>query len=559
MNERTTAHIDRIMASMSLREKIGQTCQAQLSEVLSRASGDLNGYLARYPVGSLFAGKEIIGGAEADADMMRQVLNKCQAASAIPISVAGDLENGAGGAIRGLTEFPKLMALGATASPGLAYEYGRWTATEAHQTGFNWLLAPVADLSLNWLNPVLGARCLGDRPDDCIPLLDALIRGYQDNGLSATAKHFPGDGVDFRDQHLCISINSLDEPSWRDSYGRVFSAVIASGVHAIMPGHIALPWRDPQRGTGGRYIPATVSKPLLTHLLRDEMGFKGIIISDALIMAGFTSWARHRERTIAAFNAGIDVMLWPGENYFELMTEAVESGEISMARLDESVRRILAFKTAQGILDTPAGSRPAASQPITIGTTARDFANTLAAGCLTLVRNRSNVLPLQAKGIKTLLILYASARPNTAMERVAPFVKKLEARGIDARVHVNGNCLDIVRMEESGQRFDAFLCLFDQHMHDLANTMRPTGAMAECLWTVQNTETLDHPVIISLGNPYLLNDMPYADTMVNAYSSDPFVMEALDKALFGEADFPGKSPVEIGGEWVPHQTKRGMR
>ena len=544
----THQHINNLLAGMSLREKIGQTCQAQLSGVLAQASGDLAGYLERYPVGSVFAGKEIIGGAEADADTMRQVVDDFQQASTIPLSVAGDLENGAGGAICGLTEFPQLMALGAAASSELAYEYGHWTAAEARQAGFNWTFGPVADLSLNWLNPVLGTRCLGDRLDDCIPLLGSLIRGFQDHGLSATAKHFPGDGVDFRDQHLGLSINSLDEKTWRASYGRVFSSVIEAGVQSIMAGHIALPWLDGRCGRGGRFTPATVSAPILTRLLREEMGFQGILVSDALIMAGFTSWAKHRERTIAAFNAGIDVMLWPGENYFDIMAEAVETGEVPLSRLDESVRRILEFKTAQGLFNT-SGAPLAEAAPVTVHAGARDFAKTVAARCLTLVRNRRDVLPLNANKIQTVLILYASARPSTALSRVAPFVKKLEARGIAVRVHVNGNCLDIVKMEESGERFDAFLCLVDQHMHDLKNTMRPTGEMGECLWTVQNTETLD-PVIISLGSPYLLNDMPYADTLVNAYSSDPFVMEALDQALFGEAGFPGKSPVETGGDWV---------
>ena len=543
-------HAERLLAGMSLREKIGQTCQAQLSGILSRASGDLAGYLARYPVGSVFAGKEIIGGAEADADAMRQVMEVCQRTSTIPLSVAGDLENGAGGAIRGLTEFPQLMALGAAASPELAYEYGRWTATEARQAGFNWTFGPVADLSLNWLNPVLGTRCLGDRPDDCIPLLDSLIRGYQDHGLSATAKHFPGDGVDFRDQHLCVSINSLDEKSWRASYGRVFSAVIKAGVQSIMAGHIALPWLDARRGQGGRPTPATVSAPILTRLLREEMGFQGIIVSDALIMAGFTSWAKHRERTIAAFNAGIDVMLWPGENYFDIMADAVEAGEVPLSRLDESVRRILAFKTVQGLLHSAETARP--PEPVTICCGAQELATAVAARSLTLARNRRAVLPLRADAIHNVLILYACAQPDSALSRIAPFVKKLETRGINVRVHVNGNCMDIAKMEEAGERFDVFLCLFDQHMHDLKNTMRPMGEMGECLWTLQNTETLD-PVIISLGSPYLLNDMPYADTLVNAYSSDISVLEALDKALFGEAGFPGKAPVETGGAWVSRE------
>lgn len=548
-SESSALYREDLLAGMTLREKIGQTCQALAPEIYRRSGGDIAGYLARYPVGSVFAGKEIIGGGESGAGSVRRALRHCQECSVIPLSVAGDIESGAGCAIHGMTEFPRLMALGAAGSPDLAYEYGKWTALEARQVGFNWTFGPVADLSLNWLNPALGTRCLGDRPDEIIPLLDSLIRGYQDHGLAATAKHFPGDGIDFRDQHLCVSINSLDEQTWRRIYEPVFAAVISSGVQSIMAGHIALPWLDDRRGRGGRWIPATLSRPILTTLLREEMGFEGIVVSDALIMAGFTPWASRRERTVAAFNAGIDVMLWPGEDYFDLMTEAIESGAISMERLDESVRRILRFKQKQGLFqrkdwenDAPLAALPAA----------QEYAHRLAARGLTLVRNRIGLLPLSAQAVRRVFLLVAGAQSAAVRQRVEPLVERLAKRGIEVVVHVNGNCLDIVRMEETGERFDAFLCLFEQQNHDLKNTMRPAGEMAECLWTLQNTETLE-PIVISLGGPYLLNDMPYADTMVYAYSADEAVMHALDKALFGEESFPGRLPVEVRGEWVSPQ------
>lgn len=534
---------------MTLREKIGQTCQALASDVYRRSGGDIAGYLARYPVGSVFAGKEIIGGEDPDATAVRRALRHCQECSVIPLSVAGDIESGAGCAIHGMTEFPRLMSLGAAGSTDLAYEYGKWTALEARRVGFNWTFGPVADLSLNWLNPALGTRCLGDQPDDVIPLLDALIRGYQDHGLAATAKHFPGDGIDFRDQHLCVSINSLDEETWRSIYGRVFSSVIASGVQSIMAGHIALPWLDDCRGRGGRFIPATLSRPVLTTLLREEMGFQGVVVSDALIMAGFTPWASRRERTIAAFDAGIDVMLWPGEDYFDFMTEAIESGAITVGRLDESVRRILCFKQAQGLFRR---AEEGDATPLAALPGARGFAHRLAAQGLTLVRNRVGLLPLSPRAVRRLFMLVSGANPRAVRQKVAPLVERLATRGIEVVVHVNGNCLDIVRMEEDGERFDAFLCLFDQQNHDLKNTMRPAGEMAECLWTLQNTETME-PIVVSLGGPYLLNDMPYADTLINAYSADEAVMDALDKALFGEVPFAGRLPVQVSGEWVSSQ------
>lgn len=543
--------LDEQVARMTLREKIGQTCQAQFSEVYARAGGDLSGYFGKFPVGSLFAGQEVIGGREFDAEVMRDALLECQRASHTPLSVAGDLESGAGSAIRGMTKFPRLMALGATGSTELAYQYGRLTALEARKVGFDWNFGPVADLYYNWLNPALGPRCLGQRPEEVIPLLNALVRGYQDHGIAATAKHFPGDGVDFRDQHLCTTINSLDEQTWRATFGQVYAELIQNGVRAIMAGHIALPWQDALTGRGRRPIPATLSRPILTELLREEMEFKGIVVSDALIMAGITSWASWGERTIEAFNAGIDVMLWPGEQYFDLMTWAVENQRVSMARLDESVRRILAFKAQLH----PDGNDDAASAPTSACPLpeAKSFAHKLAASSLTLERNRLGILPFPTGKIRSVFILYASARPAEAERRIELLVGRLKRRGIAVESQINGNCLDIVKRESEGMRYDAFLCLFDQQMHDLKNTMRPTGEMAECMWTLQNTETLE-PVLISLGSPYLLKDLPYADTMINAYSADDSVLEALEAALFGEAPFVGRCPVDGGGDGVLHNT-----
>ncbi|HEY9250726.1 MAG TPA: glycoside hydrolase family 3 N-terminal domain-containing protein, partial [Rariglobus sp.] len=304
---------------MSLRERIGQTCQIHAGFMAGWSDAEVADYLGRNPVGGIFVGGEVIGPAADMPASLRERIARYQRASARPLAVAGDLENGAGGAVRGLTAFPNLMALGAVDDVDMAYDYGRWTAFEAAEVGFNWCLGPVADLSLNWLNPIVNLRSPGSDTRKVARLLEALIRGMQDHGLSATAKHFPGDGVDFRDQHLCVSVNSLGEEAWRRVFEPVFRRCIGAGVHAIMAGHIALPWADGRTNRAGTPIPATVSEPVLTGLLRGELGFGGVIVSDALIMAGFTGWAAREQRLIEAFNAGVDVMLWPGDDYFDLM------------------------------------------------------------------------------------------------------------------------------------------------------------------------------------------------------------------------------------------------
>ena len=310
------------LSKLSLREKIGQTSQEILSGFRSWHAGSLADLFGEYPVGSLFVGNDVIN-SQGDETSVAGVIAEFQGNSRTPLSIAGDLENGAGHAVKNMTTFPPQLCLGATDSEELAYDFGKYCALEAKVLGFNWTFGPVADLPINWRNPALVNRMLGDDPQRVIALLRKIIRGYQDHGLSATAKHFPGDGVDYRDQHLITSVNSLSKEEWMASFGEIYRACFQEDVHAVMTGHIALPWLDKTVGRGGRPRPGTVSPDIMTKLLRDELGFEGVVVSDALIMAGFTGWADWETRTIEAFNAGTDVMLWPGKEYFDLMERAI--------------------------------------------------------------------------------------------------------------------------------------------------------------------------------------------------------------------------------------------
>jgi beta-N-acetylhexosaminidase len=534
---------DDLLAGLTLEERIQQTRQERLSDILDWSGGDLEGWLARNPVGSLFVGQDVIGQGDGRAARLAELIVRCQRASRIPLSIAGDLENGAGGALDGMTIFPHPMCLGATEDVDLAYRYGRITANEGRSVGFTWNFSPVADLALNWLNPIVGSRALGSEAGRAARLLAPLVRGTQDGGLCATLKHFPGDGVDFRDQHLSLSINHLDQAAWRASHGRMFAAGIAAGAGAVMMGHIALPWFE-KAGPDGMPVAASRSAAIIGGLLRGDLGFQGVVVSDALIMAGYTSWGTHEQRIIASLAAGTDVMLWPGQGYPALVSRAIAEGRFDGERLAASVRRILVSKIAQGLWGPPRAVGPVAADP-----SAAAFARELAARCLTLVRNRRSLLPLDPAQVRSLFLLVATPHRESTLRSIAPLIARLEGRGIRVTVHVNGNCLDLRNMELAGIRFDAFICLFDQGTHAIKNTLRPTGEMAECLWTLQNCEH-HHPIVISLGTPFLLQELPGLDTLVNAYSPGAGILEALVPALFGETGFPGRSPVEVGGSWT---------
>ena len=320
------------ISSLSIREKVLQT-------VVIRVTND-NFNPAK--VGGVFFGGTIISSPdERGVEGARALIKKYIDNADIPILVTSDFESGCGGMFKGLTAFPYEMSLGAANDEQLAYDYGKATAMEARSVGANWTLSPVSDLNLNPWNPLVGERAIGDDPDLTVRLLKQVVRGMQENGIAACAKHFPGDGVDFRDQHRVTTYNTLSMEDWRRLSGRVFKELIDDGVYSIMAGHIGLPAYQKER-LGGFVPPATLSYELITELLKGELGFEGVVVTDALGMGGMSGFHENKmDMYIDCFNAGCDMMLWPSMSYVDAMVEAVESGRVSIERLDDAVRRIL--------------------------------------------------------------------------------------------------------------------------------------------------------------------------------------------------------------------------
>ncbi len=223
----------------------------------------------------------------AESDKKRVQLERTaeyREASALPLIFQQDYESGV--SLPGMTSFPNEMTLGAANSEKAAYEYGKAIALEARSAGISWVLHPVADLNLNRFNPITNIRSVSDDPDRAVMILRAQIAGLQENGVAATIKHFPGDGVDFRDQHLLTTCNSLSTETWERSYGYVYRELIKCGTASVMPGHICFPAYQKEK-MNGLYLPATLSQELLTGLLKKELQFDGVIISDAMMMEGY--------------------------------------------------------------------------------------------------------------------------------------------------------------------------------------------------------------------------------------------------------------------------------
>ncbi len=528
-NDQVRAIAQSALDGLSLRQKIGQMVQFNVRNVRMLAEKYSYAEIAeRFPFGSFFSGVDVINlvgnrlkGAEA--------LQEYNQVAKIPLIVSGDLENGISA-----DPMPPQLVLAAADDPELAYRFGRVIAQRGRATGFHWTFAPVVDVILNWLAPAIGLRALGSDPEKVATLAENIIRGMQDYGLMTTAKHFPGDGWDFRNQHLGVAVDDMSQTDWEKSFGMVYRRVIDAGVNAIMPGHIALPWKD------DRNFPAVLSAPILRDLLRDELGFEGVLVSDALIMSGFVSFRSYEKRMIAQVNAGIDVMLWPEPDIFDLVEKAVEWGDIPMERIDESARRQLEMKAAAGIIgDLPV--KEVADAP-----DYAEVAREIAERGTVLVRDRNHALPLVAGKVKKVLVNIAGYNekdhPDRDDKRFKIFLDELEARGAQVELKANGNCLDLLDFELKGGRYDAVIFLF---LAAPGYMNRLSGLALESVWMSSNT-IKHNPIIISFYTPYVVTENPVSTAaVVNACSDCPASQRAVAKLIYGEIPFQGKSPVPL--------------
>ena len=288
-----------------------------------------------------------------EIDSLKEKINLFNKACKIPPFIVSDMECGPGDMVLGATKFPDMMGLSQTNSEELVYEVGKIAAEEAGEIGYNWTFSPVADLAFEMDSPVVGMRSAGTNPDHMIKILKAYINGLQENGMMATIKHFPGDGYSTFDQHLTTPENPLDMDTWRKYSGRVFKELIDAGVMAVMPGHISLPAYDEKNEELNLYPPATLSKKILQNLLRGELGFEGLIVSDAIEMGGAVGFMNYYDACAASLENGCDCLLFPriDENFYMEMGKRVQEGKLTIEILKERAIRIVSLKEQIGLLD----------------------------------------------------------------------------------------------------------------------------------------------------------------------------------------------------------------
>jgi beta-N-acetylhexosaminidase len=526
--------VDAVLGKLTPREKIGQLVVPWLGGNY-QALDDSAFQIATRWVDSLEVGGIIISvGSPYD---IAAKLNTLQRRSKLPLLVSADLEWGAAMRVVGATAFPYIMAAGATGDERDAYTIGRVAALEGRAVGIHVNFAPDADVNNNPLNPIINTRSFGEDPHAVARLVRAYVRGLQDNGMLATLKHFPGHGDTDADSHIGL-------PSINANYARLdsvelvpFRAGIDAGAQVVMSAHIAFPVFTGE-------TPATLSPAMLTGVLRDSLKFKGLVVTDALQMGAIVAKYGAGEAAVRAFEAGSDLLLMPADpdSAIASMMTALQTGRITAARLDASVRRVLEIKRNLGLftqrtvpLDSIA--RIVGSKPY------QDAADDIAQRSVTLVRDTTGIV----------------ARMRAARSRMA-----IIAYGDELNSYVGQRMLELMRAGGDTVSFFRLWPMSGQASYDSARVVigrapavvfamnvRPIaarGAIAlpdSLARLIANTDSVKPTVLVSLGSPYLLNQTPTVKSYLIAWSGVRPAERAAARALLGWSPVRGKLPIRI--------------
>ncbi|MBC7349767.1 MAG: glycoside hydrolase family 3 C-terminal domain-containing protein [Candidatus Aminicenantes bacterium] len=530
--------VEKTIRKMSLEEKIGQL-------VVTRYTGEFFNYdspylknleelVKKYHLGGLI----LFGG---EALETAYFTNHFQKLARVPLLIASDLERGTGNQVTGATLFPPLMALGAADSEELAYEMGRVTAIEGRALGIHMTYAPVVDVNINPDNPIINTRSVGEDPEQVARITRAFIKGCQSRGMMATAKHFPGHGDTDQDSHSLLPVIRADE----ERLGRVelypFRAAIEAGVESIMTAHLYLPALEPEEG-----LPATLSPRILTGLLRQQLGFKGLIVTDALEMRGITGYFGDEEAALRALQAGADLLLLPPDpvRVIERLTRAVRSGELPLSRVEESLRRVLLAKTRLGLHRHRYVSLE--RLPLILGRQEfRDLARKAFASAITLVKNDNNLLPLREN--KRVILLSLSSDPGDyfAGRRLAA---EISDRLPGTTVFYADGDTGKEKLEEAFSAASGADLVVAALFSSLRSGKGTVDLEPVHIDFIKRLKGAGLPVVaLSFGSPYFLRHFPEIDGYVCLYRNTPETQELAARALCGEIQVSGHLPVSLPG------------
>jgi beta-N-acetylhexosaminidase len=555
------------LKKMSLDEKVGQLLAPSINAAVTPQDSDAYEaalHLVRdLHVGAIhvFGSAELTpavmlnpnyGGASAarkgDPYAAAAFLNRLQQTSAVPLLTTADFEGGAGYILNAATRLPRAMTIGATRDPQLAFRAGEIAATEGRSVGVFVDFYPVVDVNNNPRNPIINIRSFGEDVGLVSEMAQAYIKGIQAGGMLATAKHFPGHGDTNVDTHLGLAV--IEHPRARLDQIELppYRAAIAGGVDAIMSSHIVLPALDPTPG-----IPATLSRPILTGLLRDELKFDGLIFTDSMAMNAISKSFPPEKAAVMAVKAGVDFVLHSPDNdaAFRGIKAAIEAGEISMEQINRSVDRILKVKAKLGLhrvrttdlaaIDTKFGGRAHERTAVEI-----------AERGITLLKDERNQVPLNLPRDANVLYLsvidYASGWREGAPSRA--FIPALKQRwpnvtAIEVTDRTTASEIDLIKA--IARRSSAVVAGVYVRIASYSGRMDlGPGQVALVEWLSAQSMPF---VTAVFGNPYIVGVMPKAPAVLLGYEFADAVEVAMARALAGEVAIGGKLPITLPGQF----------
>jgi beta-N-acetylhexosaminidase len=539
------AWVEGTLARMTLRQKVGQL-------IMPWIGGD---YLAdgtpEYEQLRHWVVDDGVGGVVVSIGPPLEVaskLNMLQRLAAVPLLVASDLEHGPGMRLNGAvvypygleigggTEFPSAMGVGATGDPRLAYAMGRITAIEGRAVGIQLDFAPVSDVNNNPANPIINVRSYGADPQAVARMVAAQVRGLQDNGMWATAKHFPGHGDAGTDSHLELPIITVDSARVDTVELVPFRAAIHAGVKAVMSAHIAFP------ALTGDTTPATLSPRLLDGLLRHELGFDGLVITDAMGMGGIVRRYGNERAPILALRAGADILLMPpnADSAIAAVVGAVHDGELTEARIDRSVRRLLEAKAAFRL--ERRRTVDLAAIPEEVGVPAHmAVADSIARRAITVARDSQRLVPVTGD-VEALSIVYTDDADPLAGRAFQATLRQRLPRLSTAFLDDQSGQEQLDSLRAAAGRADiVFIAAFVRVLAGKGQI-----AVAPRIASFIDDVARARPTIVtSFGNPYILAQFPDVGTYVLAWGPEEVVQRAAARALTGQAPITGRLPIPI--------------
>ena len=526
---------DKIIDGLSFDELIGQTL---CFDVYAKDDPkEVEKILSKIHVGGIFMGG---GMTEEQIREYTRIANKY---STVPVIIAADVEHGAGNVLKNEVTLPNNMAWGATDDADLIERAGRITGQICRKNGVHWTFSPVVDINYNFRSPETNIRAISDDPKHIVKIAKAFITGMQENGNMVTcAKHFPGQGVDERNSHFCTAINTLSKEEWMNTYGYVYKELFKAGVPSVMTGHVALPSCEDDIDEFYGAPPAGVSYSLMTKLLKGELGFDGCIVSDAMSMVGISASIPDITKLGVSFlKAGGDMILFPEPTDFDEIKKAVESGELSMERLRDAVKRVLKLKDKVRLFEENNEEREKA---IVVEGDAESISQQIADKSICVVRDYNKIIPSDLpKGSKILLAGMQQPYAPTGKEFDA-FKDELEKYGhIVTYLDNPGHN----KIKEIMDEYDMIvLCCKISSRDYHGGSLRVGWSTIMVLWRAY---ILQHKrfICVSFGDPYKLFDMPYLKEYINAFSLTESSQRAVAKVLLGKIKAVGKSPVELKG------------